>query len=138
MDIKNQLDEVVGEFFFANGIPLHVTRSLYYRKMMSIVAKYRGPSFVPPCEHKFKTTVLDRQYNNVGVLMEMMKACWIESGCNIIMDGWTDIRHRPLINIMVTCVESPYFLKAIDCSQHHKGADFQFHILREAIEEVGP
>ena len=96
------------------------------------------PSYMPPGDHKLRTTVLDRAYDKVGILMEQMKACWMESGCSIIMDGWTDISHRPLINIMVTCTEGPYFLKAVDCTGHRKDADFQFHVLREAIEEVGP
>ena len=49
-----------------------------------------------------------------------------------------DISHRPLINIMVTCTKGPYFFKSIDCSRHHKDADFQFHVLRDVIKEVGP
>lgn len=54
------------------------------------------------------------------------------------MDGWTDIRNCPLINIIITCTEGPFFLRAIDCSGHQKDVDFQFNILRDAIEEVGP
>ena len=54
------------------------------------------------------------------------------------MDGWTDIRHRPLINIIVTSVAGPYFLRAIDCSGHSKDAHYQFQILKNAVEEVGP
>ena len=54
------------------------------------------------------------------------------------MYGWTNIRNHPLINIIITCTEGPFFLRAIDCSRHRKDTDFQFHILRDAIEEVGP
>ena len=64
--------------------------------------------------------------------------CLMDSGCSIIMDGWMDISHRPLINIMVTCTKGPYFLKAVDCSGHRKDVDFQYHVLKDAIEEVGP
>lgn len=57
--------------------------------------------------------------------------------CSIVMDGWTDCRCQPLINVIVTCPAGSYFLRAIDCSGRHKDADFQFSILRDAIEEVG-
>lgn len=70
--------------------------------------------------------------------MEKMKRTWVTSGCSIVMDGWTDIRHRPLINIMVTSTAEPYFLSAIDCSGHSKDVHLQFQILKDAIQEVGP
>ncbi|KAH9329297.1 hypothetical protein KI387_001405 [Taxus chinensis] len=70
--------------------------------------------------------------------MEEMRSTWVSHGCSIIMDGWTDIRHHPLINIIVSCREGPYFLRAVDCSGKKKDAEFQFTILRDAIEEVGP
>lgn len=69
--------------------------------------------------------------------MEDIRKCCLRTGCSIIMDGWTDIRQRPLINIIVTCLVGSYFLRAIDCSRKHKDVEFQFHILRDAIEEVG-
>lgn len=92
---------------------------------------------MPPGDHKLRTTVLDRVYDKVGVLIEQMKECWMDSSCGIIMDGWTDISYHPLINIMVTCTKGPYFLKA-NCSGHRKDVDFQYHVLKDAIEEVGP
>ena len=69
---------------------------------------------------------------------EQIKEVWVRSGCSIVMDGWTDITKRPLINIIVTCVDGPFFLRAIDCSGKRKDAAFQFELLRDAIEEVGP
>ena len=53
------------------------------------------------------------------------------------MDGWIDIRKRPLINIIVTSSEGPFFLKAVHYFGKHKDASFQFELLRETIEDVG-
>ena len=58
-------------------------------------------------------------------------------GCSIMMDGWIDVRHRSLINIIVTSLASSYFLTVVDCLGEKKDAEFQFTILRDAIEEVG-
>ena len=74
----------------------------------------------------------------ITVQKEEMRATWVKSGCSIVMDGWTDITKRPLINIIVTCIDGPFFLRAIDCSGKRKDATFQFELLRDAIEEVGP
>ena len=53
------------------------------------------------------------------------------------MDGWKGISHCPLIKIMVKCTKGPYFFRAADCPGHRKDVDFQFCVLRDAIEEVG-
>jgi hypothetical protein len=93
---------------------------------------------VPPGEHKLRTMILERQVSNINVQKEQMRQTWVRAGCSIVMDGWTNIAKCPLINIIVTCLDGPFFLRAIDCSGKHKDAAFQFELLRDAIEEVGP
>ena len=93
---------------------------------------------MPLGEHKLRTTILDIEYAKISLEKETLRPVWEEYGCNIIMDGWTDIRNRSLINIIITCTEGPFFLNAIDCSGHQKDVDFQLHILRDAIEKVRP
>jgi len=93
---------------------------------------------VPLGEHKLRTTVLERHVSNINVQKEELRQTWVRLGCSIVMDGWTDIAKRPLINIIVTCRDGPFFLRAIDCSGKRKDASFQFELLRDAIEEVGP
>ncbi|KAH9293455.1 hypothetical protein KI387_041340, partial [Taxus chinensis] len=130
-------DSSIAKFFFANAIPFHVSRSPFFKQMFKDVIVV-GSSYVPPGEHKLRTSLLDKEYSKVSVVMEEMRQTWIRVGCSIIMDGWTDIKHRPLINIIVTCPVGPYFLRAIDCTGKRKDATFQFQILKDAIEEIGP
>ena len=54
------------------------------------------------------------------------------------MDGWTDCRNRQLINIIVSSMSGPYFLRAIDCSGQEKNTIFLKDQLCDAIAEVGP
>eukprot|EP01018_Ginkgo_biloba_P031178 Gb_27924 [translate_table: standard] len=63
---------------------------------------------------------------------------WPKVGCSIIMDGWTDRRNRPLLNIIVSCPIGPYFMRVIDCSLKEKNAIFQSEILCDAIKDVVP
>ncbi|KAH9312316.1 hypothetical protein KI387_027351 [Taxus chinensis] len=111
---REEADDAIGKFFYVVGIPFNAARSPYYKEAMAKVAK-TGTSYVPPGDTKLRTTILDRNYSKVNLLMEEMKVTWVSHGCSIIMDGWTDIRHRPLINIIVSCKDGPYFLRAIDC-----------------------
>ncbi|KAH9329495.1 hypothetical protein KI387_001603 [Taxus chinensis] len=130
-------DSSIAKFFFANAIPFHVSRSPFFKQMFKDVIVV-GSSYVPLGEHKLRTSLLDKEYSKVSVVMEETRQTWIWVGCSIIMDGWIDIKHRPLINIIVTCPADSYFLRAIDCPGKRKDATFQFQNLKDAIEEIGP
>ena len=134
---RDDTDDAIGRFLFANGIPFHVSRSPYYKEMVHAIAT-AGPSYVLPGETKLRTSILEREVSKITMQKEVFKQTWVTFGCSIVMDGWTDIAKRPLINIIVTCRDGPYFLRAIDCSGKRKDATFQFELLRDAIEEVGP
>jgi len=133
---KERADDAVAKLFYAHALPFHLARSPYLRAAFEEV-RLAGPSYVLPGETRLRTSLLEKQYTRCSLMMQELKATWVRSGCSIIMDGWTDIRQRPLINIMVSCSEGPYFLRAIDCSGKKKDAEFQFLLLKEAIEEVG-
>ncbi len=85
---------------------------------MQLVARGGAPSFMPPGEHKLRTTILDKEYVKIALEKENLTLVCEEYGCSIIMDGLTVIRSRPLINIIITCTEGPFFLRVIDCSRH--------------------
>ncbi|KAH9298203.1 hypothetical protein KI387_029885, partial [Taxus chinensis] len=129
-------DVLIARFFYANGIPFNVARSPYYEEMVRAINK--GPTgYKPPEYEKLRTTLIDKEKTRIEQQTAPVKRVWSSEGCNIVMNGWTDTRNRPLLNIMVTRSKGPYFLKAIDCSGQEKNADFLEKQLCDAIEEVG-
>ena len=133
---KERVEESIGRFLVAHDIPYHVSRSSFYKQMCKDIYA-ADPSFVPRGETKLHTTILDKEYSKVNILMEDMRQTWMSDGCSIIMDGWTDLKHRSLINLIVTSTAGAYFLRAVDYLGKKKDASFQFQILKDAIEEVG-
>ena len=97
---RDDIDDAIGRFLFANGIAFHVAHSPYYKEMVQLIAAI-GTSYVPPSEHKLRTTILKRQVSKINVQKEEMRQTWARFACSIVMDGWTDIRKHPLINIIV-------------------------------------
>ena len=69
---RDDTDDAIGKFLFANGIPFHVVCSPYYKEMVRSLAKV-GPSYVPPSEHKLRTTILRRQVSKINVQKEKMR-----------------------------------------------------------------
>ena len=134
---RDEADDAIADFFMANGISFNATRSPYYKEMVKKI-QAAGIGYVPPGYNKMRTSLLDRGVTRMQVLMEDLKQSWVHSGCSIVMDGWTNIQQRPLLNVIVTSPEGPYFLRAIDCSGKLKDATFMFEMLKDAIDEVGP
>ncbi|XP_059076405.1 uncharacterized protein LOC131078326 [Cryptomeria japonica] len=93
--------------------------------------------YKPPGYEKLRTTLVDKEKSRLEEQTAPLKRVWAQEGCSIVMDGWTDARNCPLLNIMVTCSKGPYFLKAIDCSGQEKNAEFLHSQLCDSIEEVG-
>ena len=133
---QDVVDAAIARFFYANGIAFNVSRSPFYTEMVQAIL-HAPTGYKPPGYEKLRTTLLDKEKSRLDEQTTPLKRVWVTEGCSIVMDGWTDARNRPLLNIMVTCSKGPYFLKAIDCSGQEKNAEFLHTQLCEGIEEVG-
>ncbi|KAH7278598.1 hypothetical protein KP509_38G048000 [Ceratopteris richardii] len=90
-----------------------------WKKMIKAIAQ------VGPCDNWHGA-----DYNRLHGPMLVEEKERIEQvyGCSILSDGWSDMRRRHIINIMVSSCLGIYFLRAIDCSKYH---------IKVAIQEVG-
>lgn len=121
---------------YENGIPFNVSRLPFYGEMVHAI---NNPlvGYKPPGYEKLLTTLVDKEKTRLEEQTTSLKRVWAIEGCSIVMDGWTNARNRPLLNIMVTCNKGLYVLKAIDCSRKEKNAEFLHNQLCDNIEEVG-
>jgi hypothetical protein len=94
---------------------------------------FKGPNY-----EKIQIDLLKKEKELVEDILAPICASWSSSGVTIVSDGWTNTRHRPLINIIATSPKGAMFLKAKDCSSEVKDAQFIVDILIKAIEQVGP
>eukprot|EP01018_Ginkgo_biloba_P022716 Gb_06996 [translate_table: standard] len=90
-----------------------------------------GKRYKPPSYEALRTTILQRSKERLTNKLESIK------GCTIISDGWSDMMHRPLINVLVYSPQGVLFVKAVDAMDHTKTSEFIFKILEEAVLEVG-
>ena len=47
--------------------------------------------------------LLDDMVEDMRVELEENRKEWIEKGCTIMTDGWTNRRNRTLLNFLVSC-----------------------------------
>eukprot|EP00253_Pinus_taeda_P004216 PITA_04216 len=133
---KQEVDDAVGDMFFECAIPFNVARSPYFINACKMMAGF-GKGYLPPSSETLRTTILKRSKERVTNNLQKIKDSWKETGCTILSDGWSDMNHRPLINVLVSCPKGVLFLKAVDASGNKKTSEYIFKILEEAILEVG-
>jgi hypothetical protein len=56
---------------------------------------------------------------------------------SIVSDGWTDATCHPLINFIVSSLNGPVFLKAVDALGKYKDAQYMGELFIKVIEDVG-
>jgi hypothetical protein len=70
-------------------------------------------------------------------MLEPIKATWPSSGVSIVSDGWTNATRHPLVNFMVSSLNGPVFLKAVDSLGKYKDAQYMGELFIKVIEDVG-
>jgi hypothetical protein len=133
---KQEVDDVVADMFFESALPFNVARSPYFINACKMIANF-GKGYVPPSSKNLRTTLLKRSKERVTSRLKKIKESWKETGCTIISYGWSDMNHRPLINVLVCCPKGVLFFKVVDPSRNKKTFEYIFKILEEVILEVG-
>eukprot|EP01018_Ginkgo_biloba_P009685 Gb_04628 [translate_table: standard] len=131
---KQHIDDVVGDFFFANCIPFNVARSPYFHNIFQQAMEF-GKGYKSPSSEALRTTILQRSKESLTNKLASIKETWKHTRCTIISDGWSDTKHRPLVNVLVFSPQRVLFVKEIDAMDHKKTSEFIFKILEEL--EVG-
>ena len=77
-----------------------------------------------PIYHEVRNTFLMKEVENVKEKLEIYKEKWKKMGYTIMSDGWTDKKHRSIINCLVNSLKGIVFLKSIDTSSIIKNTEF--------------
>lgn len=130
----------IGRTVIQCNLSFHVLKTPQWRRMIRAVAAV-GPtdSWEGPDYKQMRTTILDDEIARISSALDPIRRGWAKFGCTILSDGWTDIRRRHIINILVSSCLGTYFLRAVDAGtdgQSITGMFIYTHI-RQAIMDVG-
>ena len=59
-------------------------------------------------------------------------------GISLCLDGWDNVVHRPLMNIMLSCPAGDIFLGLVDTLGNKKTKRYIARELKKFIEQIGP
>jgi len=135
-NIYSQARKAIANFWYYSDIPFHCARSPYWQVMIDAIAA-AGPGFKAPTSESLRTDMLLESVEDVMLVLAEFRSSWVETGCTIMSDGWTDQRNRTLINFLVSCPAGTMFLKSVDASDKVKTAQLICEIMEEVVQEVG-
>ncbi|KAH7352305.1 hypothetical protein KP509_19G039100 [Ceratopteris richardii] len=108
-------------FFYAEGIPFWKVRDPYFKEMVSAIG-HAGLAFIAPSFYALRKTELNDEIKVIASDLNVIKEKWRKYGCTIVYDGWSNTRHRSIINFLVASIHGTIFLKSSDTSGHQKSA----------------
>ena len=110
---RNDVDSKVYRFLYACGVPFNVLRSPYWHEMVSAINDapkgYKSPGY-----DKARTVGLDHEKAKINNSLARMTSSWNEHGLSVVSDGWTNVKGKPLINVLAVSVSGAVFLAAYD------------------------
>ncbi|GBG82951.1 hypothetical protein CBR_g36477 [Chara braunii] len=83
-----------------------------------------------------RTKCLDAHYERVGAEVHSLIQKWKKTGCMLQMDGWSNRRNKPHLNVMVSSPVVTVFLKSVCMEGKDKDAEAYFRVLDRVIEEI--
>eukprot|EP00253_Pinus_taeda_P034875 PITA_34875 len=134
---RKELDLTIAFFFYQNFMSFNVARSPLFIGMCQALTHGSPSWYAPPGSEKLRTTLLTKAKEGVQKMLEPIVASWPTSGVSIVFYGWTNPTRHPIINFMVSSLNGPVFLKAVDTLGEYKDAQFIGELFIKVIEDVG-
>lgn len=134
---KEDVDDIVARFFYANGLNVNIVNSPHFHEMTKAIAFY-GHRYEPPSIDELSNSFLSKEKGRIEKSVALVRESWPHTGCTILCVGRLESTVGCLhINIFVSSPRGLVFLKAVDVDDID-GADNLFvGVLGDVIMEVG-
>ncbi|KAJ9538835.1 hypothetical protein OSB04_031568 [Centaurea solstitialis] len=121
VEVRDQLDQEIARMYCIGGLPFNLARNPHYLRAFQFASNNKINGYVPPGYNNLRTTLLQKEKNNVHRLLDPLRSTWKEKGVSIVIDDWSDPTRKPLINFIATSSNGPLLLKTV--SQTTLGPD---------------
>jgi hypothetical protein len=134
---RDDVDAKNSRFLYACGIPFNFLRSPYWHEIVQAI-NGAPKGFRSLGYDKARTLGLDKERAKIQGALGKFTHDWNLHGVSIVSDGWTNVKGRPLINILGVSASGAVFLSAHDYSDRYKTGINIADALLKTIQEIGP
>lgn len=135
---KEDVDETIARFFYADGLNMDVVNSPYFREMIRALAAF-GPGYVPPSRDMLSDTFLSKEKAKLDKAITLVRESWPHTGCTILCVNRVDGSLGCFcINFFISSPRGVMFLKSIDINEGDEADNLFINVLSDAILDIGP
>jgi len=135
---KDDVDEKLARFFFADGLHANTINSPYFQEMIKVVAAF-GPGYEPFSMHDLCGSFLNKEKERIDKYMTLVKESWPHTGCTLLCIGRLQgMLGTFQVNIFVSSPRGLSFLKAVIVDNIDGASNSVLSILGNTVMEVGP
>ncbi|KAL0298657.1 UNVERIFIED_CONTAM: hypothetical protein Sradi_6525500 [Sesamum radiatum] len=130
----NDAKKRIGRFIYENGLDVNAVHSPSFQSMISLCSgqtNYQIPTSQELRGWIFKDAVKEMREN-----VKKIRSSWADTGCSILLDGWTDAKGRHLINILVDSPEGTVYLCSFDISDCIENMDAMQSFISKVLVET--
>ncbi|GER51284.1 hAT transposon superfamily protein [Striga asiatica] len=128
----------IGRFFYETGLNIDAVSSPAFRRMISHFSENTNRPIEIPTHRELKGWIFDDAMGEILEYLDRNRTSWTETGCTILLDGWTDKTGRELVNVLVESPKGTVYLRSSDISHCIDNTDAMLTFLDNILEEVGP
>ncbi|XP_020536274.1 uncharacterized protein LOC105637355 isoform X2 [Jatropha curcas] len=134
---KDDVDDAVARFFYADGLNIDIVNSPYFHEMVKAIGAF-GSGYEPPLIGKLSDSFLSKEKGRIEKSMALVRESWPHTGCTILCVGRLDVTLGSFhINIFVSSPRGLIFLKAVDVDDSNEVDHVFTGALNDAIIEIG-
>nr|GEW35197.1 hypothetical protein [Tanacetum cinerariifolium] len=121
VESRNQLDQEIAKMFYTEGLPFNLARNPHYLRAFQLAAANKIDGYVPPGYIKLRTTLLEKEKDNVHRQMEPLRSTWKEKAVNcfgevkdrffiadLMKEVINEIGHQNVVKIIIDNAANAY------------------------------
>jgi hypothetical protein len=135
----SQVDEAIARLIYAENLSFTLPRSPHFRKLVDVLHN-APPVYKPPYRGRLSGDLLDATVRHLRACELLIREAVLSSlVCSLICDGWDDVQHYHLINLLYGTAAASFFegTTLLDSSTHEDAASMANFML-QGIDKLTP
>ncbi|KAK6131527.1 hypothetical protein DH2020_034734 [Rehmannia glutinosa] len=116
---KDEVDKKLAKFFTLNNIAFNVVQKESFKEFLRAIMDY-GPSYKIPSYSVLRTKLIPDVKKDVEHYVAEVKKTWTTTGCTLMSDIWSDLKHRAFINIVAYSPGGAVFVNSFEVTKEKK------------------
>ncbi|KAL0455577.1 UNVERIFIED_CONTAM: hypothetical protein Slati_0896900 [Sesamum latifolium] len=130
--LRENAVQKICRWMYDAGLPFNVVNYESLGPAIEAIGQY-GPGMKPPSYYEIRVKYLKKELEHTNNILKAWEEDQTKYECSLMADGWTDRKHRSLINFLVNSPKGTKFIGSVDASSYSHTGSPLLDMLRDFI-----